>query len=65
MDHYKYECPRAKYLHKLVQYVQTTQLPFNFDGARGEKTWNQKIREFEVSKPAILESCRKRREMPL
>ena len=65
VDHYKAECPRTQYLHKLMQYMQSQALPYNFDGQRGERLWSQKTREFIVAKPAILETCQKRRERPL
>ena len=58
VDHYKHECPRSKYLHKLLQYSSSHDLPPNFDGLQGETEYSQRTREWLNHKPAILSECK-------
>jgi len=57
VDHYTAECPRQSYLHKLVQYASSSELPPNFDGAKDEVVWNQKERRFDNHRKSILQGC--------
>jgi hypothetical protein len=72
VDHYVQECPRLKYIHKLLESVVSYDLPLNFRGygspfeptRRGELYYNVSVRKFEDKKKSTLDACVRGRSLP-